>query len=102
MRKAIVLDGHHGWQRRGARQDVVHGHVVRGERVRVRAHGLDLGVVFVRRVLRRSAKHHVLEEVSKTGLAWFDFVAAASSNDGIVGDEPGRIVLDDENAQTVG
>jgi len=44
----------------------------------------------------------VLEEVGKTGLAWFDFVAAAGANDGVVGDEPGRIVLDDENAQTVG
>jgi hypothetical protein len=50
----------------------------------------------------RSAEHHVLEEMGKARLARFDFVAAAGAHDGIVGDQPGRIVFDDENAQPVG
>ena len=100
--EAIGLDLDDLGQRRLAGEDVIHGQVVGGVRVRVRAHLLDDGGVLVGRVVHAAAEHQVLEEVREAGLARFDLVAAARADDRVEGDQARGVEADDVDLEPVG
>ena len=95
----LVLDD--GRQRFRRTVEVVDGHVLAGERVGVQAEARDRLVVLLRRMLLRSAEHHVLEEVRVSGPAFLHFVAAADAHQRVVGDQSRGLVGDEDDPQAI-
>ena len=67
-------------------------------RVVIRRIGIGVGtdirhqaVIHRPRIFLRAAEHHMFEEVRKSRLAWFVFVPASRTHDGVVRDKPGAL-----------
>jgi len=80
---------------------VVVGEIVGRVSVLVRTGFLQDVTVNIRRVLFRTAKHHVLEEMGEARLAWLDFVARSGLHRDLDRDDIGVIGPDDDHAQPV-